>query len=61
MQIVCIDIRGIDKRRESLTLGKVYNIDLRRDVTFEPSRDGLEKCFWVNGHRYSADRFETVD
>lgn len=57
MKIKCVDNAGVDRRSESLVVGKVYEIDPRRDVTFSAVRDGSEKCFWVNGKCYSASRF----
>lgn len=57
MQIRCVDNSGVDGRRECLVVGKVYEIDPRRDVTFVAVPDGREKCFWISGKCYSADRF----
>ncbi len=44
-------------RREKLTLGRVYEIDPRRDIETNIKGD---RYYFVHGHRYGAWRFEQV-
>lgn len=62
MRIRCIDASGFYPRSERpLVVGRIYEIDPRRDIATSTLFDHRITLYWIDGVSYAAGRFVQED